>query len=148
MRAASTLRPDDAELRHQLGLAYLASGDAKAVLDLISPPKTSDDHYLRGSAYYLQHDFPEADRGGPEQALVLAPDNPQILVLRTRILQRAGQQESALELANKAIAAAPQWDEPYYLAGISYYYIRRYVEAKKPGRAVELNPNSARPSIP
>jgi tetratricopeptide (TPR) repeat protein len=144
LRAASTLRPDDAELRHQLGLAYLASGDAKAVLDLISPPKTSDDHYLRGSAYYLQHDFPEADQES-EQALALAPDNPQILVLRTRILQRAGQQESALELANKAIAAAPQWDEPYYLAGISYYYIRRYVEAEESlARAVELNPNSAR----
>ena len=57
----------------------------------------------------------------------------------------AGQQEAALELAKKAIAAAPEWDEPYYLAGISLYYIRRYVEAGDSlARAVEINPNSSR----
>jgi tetratricopeptide (TPR) repeat protein len=142
--SASRVRPDDIQIRHQLGLAYLASGQAGQVLDLIAQPKTADDHYLRGSAFYLDHRFPEADKES-ETALALGPDNPQILVLRTRILQRAGQQNAAVELAQKAIALAPQWDEPYYLAGVSLYFIRRYAEAEQNlARAAELNPNSAR----
>ncbi len=143
-RAANLVRPDNAEIRHQLGLAYLASGEAAQVLDLIAEPKTADDHCLRGSAFYLDHRFPEADQES-EQALALAPDNPQILVLRTRVLQRAGRQDAAVELAQKAIAQAPQWDEPYYLAGVSLYFIRRYAESEQNlARAAELNPGSAR----
>jgi tetratricopeptide (TPR) repeat protein len=143
-RTASVIRSDDAEIRRQLALAYLESREPGQVLNTIDQPKTADDHYLRGSAYYMDHRFPEADQES-EQALALAPDNPQILDLRVRILQRAGQQDAALEVAKKAITLAPQWDEPYYLAGISYYYIRRYVEAEESlARAVELNPNSAR----
>jgi tetratricopeptide (TPR) repeat protein len=144
LHAASLIRPDDDEIRHQLALAYLASGEAKQVLDTISEPKTSADHYLLGSAYYLDHRFPEADRESA-QALTLAPDNPQALVLRTRLLQRAGEQDAALELAQKAGTLAPNWDEPFYLAGISLYFIRRYTEAgENLARAVELNPKSAR----
>ena len=144
LRSANLLRPEDIEIRHQLALAYLASGKAAQVLDLIAEAKTADDHYLRGSAFYLDHRFPEADQES-DAALALAPDNPQILVLRTRILQRAGQQEAAVELAQKAIAQAPQWDEPHYLAGVSLYFIRRYAEAAQSlARAAELNPNSAR----
>ena len=143
-RSASLAHPDDSEIRHQLGLAYLASGEARQILDLIAEPKTANDHYLRGSAFYLDHRFPEADQES-EAALAMAPDNPQILVLRTRILQRAGQQDAAVELAQKAIALAPQWDEPYYLAGVSFYFIRRYAQAEQNlARAAELNPNSAR----
>ncbi|HEV3206967.1 MAG TPA: tetratricopeptide repeat protein [Terriglobales bacterium] len=144
LHTASLIRPDDLEIRRQLALAYLASGGTKQVLDAISDPKTSDDHYLRGSAYYLDHRFAEADRES-EQALTLAPDNPQALVLRTRVLQRAGEQGAALELARKAAALAPNWDEPFYLAGISLYFIRRYSEAgENLARAAELNPKSAR----
>lgn len=144
LRSASLIRPNDIEVRHQLAVAYLAYGEADKVLDTIGEPKTSEDHYLRGSACYLAHRFPEADQES-EQALTLAPDDPRILVLRTRILQRAGQQNAALEVAQKAIALAPKWDEPYYLAGISYYYIRRYAEAGDSlHQAAELNPNSAR----
>ncbi|MGC2185080.1 MAG: tetratricopeptide repeat protein [Terriglobales bacterium] len=143
-RAASLVRPGDIEIRHQLGLAYLASGQASQVLDLIAEPKTADDHYLRGSAFYLDHRFSDADQES-EQALALAPDNPQVLVLRTRLLQRAGLQDAAVELAQKAMAQAPQWDEPYYLAGVSLYFIRRYAEAEQNlARAAELNPSSAR----
>lgn len=137
-------RPDDVELRHQLAVAYLQSGQADEVLLTISDPKTSDDHYLRASAYYLSHRFPEADRESA-QALDLAPDNPQIIILRTRLLQRAGNQDEALQMAQKAIVLAPDWDQPYYLAGVSSYFLRLYEEAvKNLARALELNPKSAR----
>ncbi|HTT21350.1 MAG TPA: tetratricopeptide repeat protein [Candidatus Sulfotelmatobacter sp.] len=137
-------RPDDAEFRHQLAVAYLRSGQADEVLRTVIEPKTADDHYLRASAYYLSHQYHEADSES-EEALHLAPDSPQILVLRTRLLQRAGDQDEALRMAQKTIALAPTWDQPYYLAGVSSYFIRLYEEAvKNLARALELNPKSSR----
>ena len=130
LQRALRSRPDDAELRHQLAVAYLQSGRPDEVLLTIGEPKTSDDHYLCASAYYLSHRFPEADSESQE-ALDLAPDNPQILVLRTRLLQRAGDQNEALQTAQKAITLAPNWDQPYYLAGVSSYFLRLYEEAVK-----------------
>ena len=144
LQRALRSRPDDAQLRHQLAVAYLQSGQPDEVLLTIGEPRTSEDYYLRASAYYLSHRFPEADRES-EEALDLALDSPQILVLRTRLLQRAGDQDEALQTAQKAITLAPNWDQPYYLAGVSSNFIRLYEEAVKYlARAVELNPKSAR----
>jgi tetratricopeptide (TPR) repeat protein len=141
---ARHMRPADAEIRHQLAVAYLESGQANEVLNTIAKPETSDDYYLRASAYYIAHRFPEADQES-ELAIEMAPESPPILVLRTRLLQRAGEQDEALVMAQKAITLAPNWDEPYYLAGVSYYFIRRYEQAEeKLARAVELNPKSSR----
>src|SRR5207244_3864649 len=81
--------------------ANLQSDQPEQVLSTVREAKTPEDHYLRASAYYLSHRFPEADQES-EQALTLAPDNPQILALRTRLLQRTGQQDAALEMAKKA----------------------------------------------
>ena len=141
---ARTLRPDDVEIRHQLALAYLQSSQPDQVLSTITEPMTSDDYYLRASALYLSKRFHEADLES-ESALKLTPDSAQVLVLRTRLLQRAGEQNEALSAAQKAIAVAPQWDQPYYLAGVSYYFLRHYEQAQENlARAVELNPDSAR----
>src|SRR5712692_7124732 len=144
LREASAIHPENVEIRHQLALAYLQSGQPGQVLNLIAEPTTDDDHYLRGSAYYLDHRFEEANRES-EAALALAPDNPRLLVLHTRLLQRAGQQDAAVEVARKAASLAPDWDEPHYLAGVSLYFVGRFPEAGKSlARAVELNPSSAR----
>jgi Flp pilus assembly protein TadD len=113
------------------------------VLELIQEPKTADEHYLRGSAFYQAHRFPDADAES-DAALTLDPENPKVLVLRVRLLQRAGQQEAALEVAHRASGLAPNWDEPHYLAGISSYFLRHYAEARQSlTRAFELNPKSA-----
>jgi Flp pilus assembly protein TadD len=65
-------------------------------------------------------------------------------VLRVRLLQRAGQQNAAVEMAEKAATLAPDWDDPFYLAGISYYFLRHYPQARQRlARAFELNPTSA-----
>ena len=144
LEKAFRARTDDAELRHQLAAAYLQSGQGDEVLPIITDPKTSDEYYLRASAYYLSHKFPQADSES-QKAQDLAPDSPPILVLRSRLLQRAGNQNEALELAKKAIALAPDWDQPYYLAGVSSYLLRLYEESvKNLSRALELNPQSAR----
>ena len=144
LRVASRIRPDDTGIRHQLALAYLAADQPKQALALIPDPKTSDDHYLRGSAFYMDHRFEDADQES-DAALTLAPDNPQALALRIRLLQRAGQQNAAVELARKTESLTPDWYEPYYLDGISLYFLGRFPEAgQRLARAVELNPSSAR----
>ena len=143
LRAANMARPDDAAVRKQLATAYLGCRQPEAVLELINGPTTADEHYLRASAFYQAHRFPDADQES-DAALTLAPENPQVLALRVRLLQRAGQQEAALEMAHKASALAPTWDEPFYLAGISQYLLRHYADARQNlTRAFELNPRSA-----
>jgi tetratricopeptide (TPR) repeat protein len=143
LRAANAARPADDDVRNQLATAYLASRQPESVLELIQQPKSAEEHYLRGSAFYQAHRFPEADAES-DGALTLAPEDPKVLVLRVRLLQRAGQQEAALEMAHKASGLAPNWDEPHYLAGISNYFLRHYPEAHKSlARAFELNPKSA-----
>src|SRR5207245_11505552 len=116
---ASGRLTDDSYIRNQLASAYPASGHTDEVLRTIPAPKTSDDYYLRASAFYLSKRFPEADQESAA-ALELAPNNPEVLVLRTRLLQRAGEQNEALSSAQKAISLSPNWDQPYYLAGVSY----------------------------
>jgi tetratricopeptide (TPR) repeat protein len=94
LREANLIRPDDFETRRQLALAYLASREPKLALEIIKEPKTGEDHYLRGSAFYLDHHFEEADQES-EQALALSPDNPRFLIQRARLLQRGGRQDAA-----------------------------------------------------
>lgn len=143
LHQARLLRPGDAETSHQLAIAYLKSGQPNEALSTIPDPKTPEEHYLRASAYYISHRFPEADRES-ELGMSLAPDNPQILALRVRLLQRAGLQDDAFRLAQRVMTLAPEWDEPYYLAGVSAYFIRHYEEAEQNlARAVELNPTSS-----
>jgi tetratricopeptide (TPR) repeat protein len=144
LQRAVVARPEDYAIRRQLAVAYLAARDPQPVLDLIEHPTTAEGHYLRGSAYYLIQSYQEA-ASESEKALLMEPDNLQALTLRIRLLQRAGEQATALGLANKAIALSPEWDEPYYLSGVSLFYIRHYSEASdRLARAVELNDRSAR----
>jgi thioredoxin-like negative regulator of GroEL len=46
LRQANRIHPENFEIRHQLALAYLQSGQAAKMLDLIAEPKTDDDHAL------------------------------------------------------------------------------------------------------
>jgi len=143
LRAANAAHPDDAGVRNQLATAYLASRQPDAVWELIKAPATAEENYLRASAFYQAHRFTDADAES-DAALTLDPQNPKVMLLRVRLLQRAGQQQAALEMAQKTSALVPDWDEPHYLAGISYYFLRHYTEARKSlVRAFELNPKSA-----
>jgi protein O-GlcNAc transferase len=141
---ANRMRPADEDLRDQLASAYVDGNQPTNALDVIKDPTSAEDHYLRGSAFYELRRFEDADTES-DAALSFAPNDPRVLVLRVRLFQRAGQQNAALEMAQKAIGLAPQWDQPFYLAGISYYFLRHYTAARQSlTRAMELNPNSAR----
>ena len=144
LERANNLDPGNDVVRRQLATAYLASQKPEAVVKLITVSKTSEDFFLLASAHYALHQFEMADEQS-QRAIDLATEEPRVLALRTRLLQRAGRQNQALELAKRTIAIAPNWDEPYYQAGVSYYFIRQYDEAAQNlAKARELNPKSAR----
>lgn len=49
-----------------------------------------------------------------------------------------------MEIAQRAASLAPDWDEPFYLMGISYYFLRHYTQARQNlARAFALNTTSA-----
>ena len=140
LQTAHLIRAEDEDVRNQLAAAYLALRQPENVLHLISTAKTANDHYLRGTALFQLHRFSEADTES-DAAMLLDSNDPKVLVLRARLLQRAGEQNAALEMAQKASQLAPGWDEPFYLAGISHYFNRQYAQARQClARAFELNP--------
>ncbi len=144
LEEAVSLQPDSAEMRRLLAAARLELHDPAGALEALKNPQTAEDHYLRASALYLLRKYSEAHRE-TQQALQAEPRQPKYLLLAARLAQRAGQHQNALDLLAQAVAAAPEWPEPYYSQGVSYYLERRYEDARRSlARAIELNPNSSR----
>ena len=144
LEEALRLQPDSAEIRRLLATARLELRDPAGALELLAAPATAEDHYLRASALYLERRYREADQES-RQALKAQPREPKFMLLEARIAQRTGQHQDALELLDQTIASAPQWPEPYYSQGVSYYLQRRYADARRSlARALELDPYSVR----
>jgi tetratricopeptide (TPR) repeat protein len=137
-------QPSLAEVRHQLALAQLQSRDPSGALETISNPSAAEDFYLRASAFYAMHRPVEADEAC-RLALEKAPREARYTLLRAQIRQLVGAHDAALNLLRQAAQFAPEWAEPYYSEGVSYYLMRRYAEARQSlQRALECDPHSAR----
>ena len=144
LEEALCLQPDSPEARRLLAAARIQLRDPAAALALLATASTAEDNYLRASALYLERRFREADQES-RLALKAVPHEPKYLLLEARIAQRAGEHQDALNLLAQAVAAAPEWSEPYYSKGVSYYLQRRYEDARQSlARAIELNPRSSR----
>jgi len=144
LEEALRIRPDSAQFRRLLAKARLGSQDPEGALAVLKSPESAEDHYLKASAYYLLHRLTEADQES-RRALDTKPGEPSYLLLLARIDQRLGQHNEALELLHRTSEQASQWSEPYYSAGVSYYLLRHYEDARRSlDRALELDPGSAR----
>jgi tetratricopeptide (TPR) repeat protein len=144
LKEALRLRPDSDEVRHLLARADLDTRAAQEALDLISNPRSAEDHYLRARALYLLHRLKDAD-GESVLAVQEDPRQPRYLLLRARLLQVAGNHDFAFEFLRQATRLAPDWSEVYYSAGVSFYFESRYEEARQSlDRALDLDPRSAR----
>lgn len=144
LRDALRLQPASEEVRHLLASAYLQSQQPDLVLSLIPDPKTPDECFLRGSALLIQHHLAaaESEAGG---ALEKVPNEPRYLLLAARIQQFKGHQVQALELLRRAAQLAPRWAEPYYCMAVSYYFDRRYDDARRAlDESLQRSPNSSR----
>jgi tetratricopeptide (TPR) repeat protein len=137
-------QPSLDDVRRQLAVAQLQSRNSADALETMSNPTSAEDFYLRGSAFYAMHRPVEAD-DACRQALDMAPREPRYMVLRARVRQLVGQQDAALEILRQAMQWAPEWAEPYYSTGVSYYLERRYADARQSlDQALNQDPHSAR----
>jgi Flp pilus assembly protein TadD len=134
LAAALRLRPDSEEIKHQLAAAQLQLQDPAGALDVLQSgdngAQDAEHHYLLASAYLLLHRLREAETES-RQALSLEPRQPRYLLLAARVAQRQGEQQAALELLQQAIRLEPMWSEPYYSMGVSYFFLRRYADARQ-----------------
>ena len=144
LAAAYHLDSGNADVRRELAGAYLASRQPELTLEVIDNPISGEDHYLRGSAYFSRHQIPEAEQEC-SRCLDVDPNQPRCFLLKARIAQSLGRQDSALQFLNQATKLDRNWVEPYYSAAVSYYFERRYPEARQSlDRALGLDPHSAR----
>jgi len=141
---ALRVRPSRDEVRRQLALAQLQSHNPVGALETISKPSGAEDFYLRASAFYATHRLVEAD-DACRLALEKEPQDPRCTILRARVRQFVGQHDAALDLLRQAEHWAPDWSEPFYSAGVSYFLERRYAEARQSlDEALKRDPHSAR----
>jgi len=146
LAVALHLRPDSPEIRRQLTAARLQLQDPAGALVALQSggddAKDAEYHYLLASAYLLLHRLPEAENES-RQAVLLDPRQARYLLLAARVLQRRNEQPAALELLEQAIRLEPVWSEPYYSMGVSYYFLRRYADARQSlAQTLRLNPRS------
>ena len=118
--------------RTQLATAYLAARqpDARVGIDQgrRQPPTNTT---CAASAFYQAHRLPDADRGigrclnsgsGKSEGFGSAGSSA---AARGPAGGCPGNGAKGVQLS------LPQWDEPFYLAGISYYLLRHYAEARQ-----------------
>jgi len=132
------------DIRRQLAAAHLEARDPGRVLALLQNATSAEDHYLLASAYLQMHRMTEADQES-QLALTLEPQNPRYLLQRARMDQHLGKHLESLAVLEEVSQLNPKWPEPYYSAGVSYYLLHRYADARQSlDRALELDPSSVR----
>src|SRR4030095_5046863 len=78
---------------------------------------------------------------GVQQAIRLAPRNPDYPLALGRYLQKYGQQEAAIEVLEKAAKLYPDFAEIPYSIGVSHFSLDDYPKALKSlDSALSLNP--------
>lgn len=99
-------------------------------------------HFTRGICYAQQDDF-EASEADFRQALVLSPEQPQVLNnLGYALVERREKLDEALGMIERAVAARPDSGFITDSLGWALYRLERFEEAVEPmERAVELEPN-------
>src|SRR5439155_12141499 len=141
---ARQLDPQSDEIRRRLAAAYIEWRDPDRALAVLKSAAGAEEHYLSASALLLSRRLPEA-LSESRQALKQEPQEPRYLLQQARILLRLGQHPEALEILRQVNRIQPQWAEPYYSAGVGYYLLRRYGDARRSlERALELDPRSER----
>jgi tetratricopeptide (TPR) repeat protein len=141
---AGSLQPAADDARRLLAGAYLEKRQPDVVLDLIPKPQSPEDSFLRGAALFEQRRLTEAVREAAT-AVDKALDEPRYLLLEARILQALGQQEQVLELLQRASHLMPNSPDIYYSMAVSYYFERRYDEARRSlDQSLKLRPAFSR----
>lgn len=144
LEAAMRLQPGADEPRRLLAAAYTGAGNPERTLKLIPEPKDAEEHILRAEAFRARRELTEAAEESA-RAVELEPGNPSYLLTAARIQQSGGHYESALEILRRALERAPRHAEVHYNMAVSYYFLRRYEDARRSlGEALKSDPQSPR----
>lgn len=137
---ALKVNPSQQQARRLLAAAYLDLDRSAAALAVIPKRPTSEDDYLRSSAFFLLGQ-PQKAQQALNEALKQLPNEPRYLLLGARIDQQLGRYVLALQFLVRARQGAPDWPAPYYSSAVSLYFLHRYSDCRRSlDQALQLNP--------
>ena len=116
---------------------------AASVVARLEPPKTVDDHFDQGIAFYAAGDY---DRALEEysRALELKPDGTGSLTNRAATLNQLQRYDEALTDLNRSLELAPDHVHALHIRGITLSHLQRYDEALADfNRTLQLDPDYA-----
>jgi len=126
LKTALEVEPDNTSLLTDYGFTLAATGDIASALEQfqrISEIGPEDlDTWLRIAEFSLDHDLQVVEIGQPaaRQAVLLAPHDPQALVLLGRVYSQQGDRLLALRFFQRAIEADPGYAPAHYYLGLHY----------------------------
>lgn len=129
------------------GQIAAARGDLETAIQLLSrykdeAPTDAEGYYHLAAVYFSQGNYRRADVMS-ELAVVFAPEHPEALVLRARILMMKGQNAQAEEKLKRACELVPDDPDAHFQLGVLFDTYKRNTEAAEQFRKViELDPRN------
>ena len=118
-----------------------ALGRAAATIAALDPPKTVEDLFLQGNAFYAAGQFDKA-LSQFNMALELAPDNPTNLTNRGAALAKLERRDEALADYNRSLELRPDDPDTFNNRGVTFRHLQRYGEALADyNRSLKLRPD-------
>lgn len=111
---------DSAEVRHMLALATAEQGDTERTVEELHRALALDENYLPSRIALAKILLATTDSAGLDQQMeklaVLAPENPDVLLLQSAVAQQRGDIDTAKRLSAKAFKLTPSSDALISLA--------------------------------
>ena len=114
---------------------------AASVVARLEPPKTFNDYFFQGNAFYTAAQFDKALEQY-DHALELRPDEPTTLTNRGTTLDKLKRYDEALADTNRSLELQPDHPDILYNRGVTLRHLQRYDEAVVDySRSLELRPD-------
>jgi tetratricopeptide (TPR) repeat protein len=145
--AADALQPGTFEVIHDLGEAYLKSGDSGRALEVLNralklQPDSADTLYLMAQAYSNQ----EKDLNALDllvKAHKLAPSNTDVIFLMARLSMKQAFYADAIPLLEQGLKVAPKRPNLLAALGECYFMVGKAEEAKRTFQSlIEVEPTA------
>ena len=134
-KASEMTKSKDVEVLYRIAQGYIMfeHNDPVAAIEILTKAierdkKRLDLFLMRGDAFLMQNDGSRAN-ADYDEAIRLQPNSPKGYIRSGKVLIRARNYQTALELYNSGIAKDPTYMPSYRELGELFYYAGRYKEA-------------------